>query len=158
MMNQAESKVYEQTFYDGTRRTIRVTQREFPYPAGQLIISRTDLKGIITHCNDAFVMLSGYTKEELIGAPHYLIRHPDMPKAGFLDLWNTIQSGKKWSGYVKNLRKDGDYYWVFATAVPCVRDGEVVGYASIRRQASRDKIDYFEALYRQLRAQEEGNS
>lgn len=146
--------VHTHIFYDGSSKTISFSQHQFPYPEGQLIISRTDLKGIITHCNDAFVLLSGYEKEELIGAPHHLVRHPDMPKSAFADLWNTIKNGKKWSGYVKNLRKDGAYYWVFATAVPCVREGKIVGYASVRRQASPEKIAYYEALYQQMREKE----
>lgn len=141
-------------FHDGSQRTVQVLDSHFPYPSGQLIISRTDLKGVITHCNDAFVLLSGWEKEELIGAPHHLIRHPDMPKVAFADLWNTIETGKKWSGYVKNLRKDGQYYWVFATVVPCYRQGKIVGYASVRRQVSPEKIAHYEGVYRELLAKE----
>lgn len=142
-------------FYDGSQRTVAVQDSHFPYPAGQLIISRTDLNGVITHCNDAFVLLSGWEKDELIGAPHHLIRHPDMPKAAFADLWQTVKMGKKWSGYVKNLRKNGEYYWVFATVVPCYRQGKIVGYASVRRQVSPEKIAHYEALYRELSAKEQ---
>jgi aerotaxis receptor len=94
---------------------------EVPYPDGRLIVSRTDLDGIITHANRSFIEMSGYSEEELIGAPHSILRHPDMPKAAFQDLWDTVQSGKIWQGYVKNLRKDGCYYWVKATVIPNVR-------------------------------------
>lgn len=140
----------ELTHYDGSTRTVYVTQKEIPYPEGQLIISRVDLNGIITHANDAFVILSGYSKEELIGKPHAIIRHPDMPKSAFRDLWETVSAGKKWHGYVKNLRKDGSHYWVYATAVPNKRQGQIVGYTSVRRQPSRGKIEHYEALYREM--------
>ncbi|MDO4435682.1 MAG: PAS domain-containing protein [Cardiobacteriaceae bacterium] len=154
MNSKASLTEHQLNFYDGTSKSVWVSQQAFPYPAGQLIISRTDLQGVITHCNDAFVLLSGYEKEELIGAPHYLIRHPDMPQSAFADLWATVKKGKKWSGYVKNLRKNGDYYWVYATVVPCYRQGKIVGYASVRRQASAEKIAHYEALYQQMRKEE----
>lgn len=143
------------SFHDGTSRLVYATQVNFPYPSGQLIISRTDLKGTITHCNDAFVVLSGYSKEELMGAPHHIIRHPDMPRAAFKDLWDTLFAGKRWHGYVKNLRKDGAHYWVYATAVPSYRNGELDGFTSVRREPAKDKIEYFEKLYKQMRMQEE---
>ncbi|RMX14913.1 PAS domain S-box protein [Vandammella animalimorsus] len=136
-------------FHDGSSRTVQVSQREIPYPDGRLIISRTDLQGIITHANEAFVELSGYTREELIGQPHCVLRHPDMPRAAFKDLWDTVAAGKKWHGYVKNLRKDGAHYWVYATAVPNVRNGQIVGYTSVRRKPSRKKIAEMSALYQQ---------
>ncbi|PAT30983.1 diguanylate cyclase [Vandammella animalimorsus] len=141
-------------FHDGSSRTVQVSQREIPYPDGRLIISRTDLQGIITHANEAFVELSGYTREELIGQPHCVLRHPDMPRAAFKDLWDTVAAGKKWHGYVKNLRKDGAHYWVYATAVPNVRNGQIVGYTSVRRKPSRKKIAEMSALYQQWLAAE----
>ena len=88
--------------------------------------------------------------EELIGQNHYILRHPDMPSVAFTGLWETIQSGKKWHGYVKNLRKDGAYYWVKATVIPNIRKGVVVGYTSVRRKPSRSKISESEALYKTL--------
>ena len=107
----------EYKYFDGATRTLYVTEKEFPYPEGRLIISRTDLNGIITHANEAFVELSGWNREDLIGQPHAILRHPDMPAAAFKDLWDTLKAGKKWFGYVKNLRKDGGHYW--CTPRPC---------------------------------------
>lgn len=145
---------YRLKFYDGSERTVYATQNELPYPDGKLIVSRVDLNGMITHANDAFVDISGYTKDELIGKPHHILRHPEMPKAAFKDLWETVKSGKKWHGYVKNLCKDGSYYWVYATAVPNVRRGETVGYTSVRRKPSRSKIAETEQLYAKMLAEE----
>lgn len=141
--------------HDGDTRTVYCTEQEVFFPDGHLIVSRTDLAGRITHANDAFVHMSGYCAEELIGAPHHILRHPDMPAAAFADLWTTLQAKKKWHGYVKNLRKDGAYYWVYATAVPNIRNGIVSGYTSVRRKPSRSKINEMSALYAQmLRLQE----
>ena len=144
----------QHTYHDGTSRTVQVSEREIPYPEGRLIISRTDLNGVLTHANDAFIELSGYTREELIGQPHAILRHPDMPRAAFKDLWTTVAAGKKWHGYVKNLCKDGSHYWVYATAGPNVRGGKIVGYTSVRRQPSRAKIAEITATYKEWLAKE----
>jgi len=128
-------------------RRILYTQIETPYPDGKLIVSTTDINGIITHVNKSFVEMSGYTEEELINAPHSILRHPDMPSAAFKDLWDTIQRGNKWQGYVKNLRKDGGYYWVKATVIPNVRNGKVTGYTSVRRKPSRTQVEECIKLY-----------
>ncbi|MBS98530.1 MAG: diguanylate cyclase [Oceanospirillaceae bacterium] len=138
-------------YYDGTERTATIVDEEVPYPDGKLIVSRTDPQGIITHANQAFVDMSAYTREELIGTNHYILRHPDMPAVAFQGLWETIESGKKWQGYVKNLRKDGKYYWVKATVIPNIRNGKLVGYTSVRRKPSRSKIRESEALYETLK-------
>jgi aerotaxis receptor len=138
------------TFHDGTRRRVICTQREVPFPDGELIVSRTDTRGIITHANEAFVLMSGYGLDELIGAPHHILRHPDMPAVAFKGLWDTIAAGKKWHGYVKNLRRDGAFYWVYATVVPNVRNGQIVGYTSVRRKPSRTKVAEADALYKTL--------
>jgi len=140
--------------HDGSRRTVYWTDEEVPYPDGRLIVSRTDLDGTITHANDAFVELSGYSREELIGAPHGILRHPEMPRAAFADLWATLKAGRKWHGYVRNLRKDGASYWVYATALPNVREGRVFGYTSVRRKPSRRRIEELLPLYRQWLEQE----
>ena len=142
------------TYTDGTSRTVFATEVEVPFPEGRLIVLRTDLDGIITHANDAFVELSGWLREELIGAPHHILRHPDMPKAAFKGLWDTVAEGKKWHGYVKNLRKDGSCYWVYATAVPNIRNGQIAGYTSVRRKPSRTRIDELIPVYRQWLEQE----
>lgn len=142
------------SYHDGRTRRVLVNDQEVPYPDGMLIVSRTDPAGIITHANQAFVDLSGYERDELIGENHCILRHPDMPAAAFRDLWDTVGRGAKWQGYVKNLRKDGAHYWVFATAIPNVREGRVVGYTSVRRKPSRAKVNEYAALYARMRAEE----
>lgn len=145
---------YNLTFFDGTTRTVYDTGVERPYPDGRLIVSRTDLNGVLTHVNDAFVEISGYTEDELIGKPQHILRHPDMPKAAYADLWKTVKEGKKWHGYVKNLCKDGSHYWVYATVVPNVRRGQTVGYTSVRRKPSRSKIEETAAQYLTIKGAE----
>lgn len=135
-------------------RALLVCDQEVPYPDGKLIVSRTDTDGIITHCNAAFIEMSGYGQHELIGAPHSILRHPDMPAAAFRGLWADIAAGRIWHGYVKNLRKDGAFYWVFATVIPNVRGGRVVGYTSVRRKPSRRKVEAAQQLYARLLAEE----
>jgi aerotaxis receptor len=143
--NEATLKLY------GTlSRKVFFTDREVSYPDGKLIVSRTDLDGIITHVNKSFVEMSGYSEAELVGVPHSILRHPDMPSVAFKDLWDTVHDHHKWQGYVKNLRKDGAYYWVKATVIPNVRKGKVVGYTSVRRKPSRTKIDECVKLYATL--------
>ncbi|MBE2263621.1 MAG: PAS domain-containing protein [Burkholderiaceae bacterium] len=146
------------TYTDGSSRTVYATDVEVQFPEGRLIVSRTDLNGIITHANDAFVEMSGYTREELIGAPHHILRHPDMPAIAFKGLWDDVAAGKKWHGYVKNLRKDGAYYWVYATAVPNIRNGVIAGYTSVRRKPSRTRINELVPVYRQWLAEEKAAS
>ncbi|MGY6277125.1 PAS domain-containing protein [Methylomonas sp. MgM2] len=133
--------------YGSIKRRILYTEIETPYPDGKLIVSTTTPAGVITHVNPSFVEMSGYTEEELIGAPHSILRHPDMPPAAFKDLWDTIQRGDKWQGYVKNLRKDGGYYWVKATVIPNIRGGRLVAYTSVRRKPSRTKVEECIKLY-----------
>jgi aerotaxis receptor len=142
-------------YHDQSSSSREVSDEEVPYPEGKLIVSRTDTKGVITHCNQSFIDMSGFEESEIVGQPHYILRHPDMPAAAFKDLWDTIQSGKKWKGYVKNLRKDGKYYWVYAVVVPNVRKGKVVGYASVRRKPSRTKVNECTTLYKTMLAEEQ---
>lgn len=137
--------------YGGLRRHILYTDIETPYPDGKLIVSTTDINGIITHVNKAFVEMSGYTEEELIGSPHSILRHPDMPAVAFKDLWDTVNRGEHWQGIVKNLRKDGGYYWVKATVIPNIRQGKVVSYTSVRRKPSRTKVEESIKLYATLK-------
>jgi aerotaxis receptor len=140
--------------YNGIERTVFTTTIETPFPAGKLIVSRTDLDGNITHMNQAFIDMSGYSEAELTGQPHAILRHPDMPKKLFEDIWSTASRGEKWQGYVKNLRKDGGFYWVHATVIANVRQGKMIGLSSIRRQASAQKILEAEQQYRSLLEQE----
>ena len=135
------------TLYGNISRRIFYTEIETPYPDGKLIVSTTDKNGVITHVNKSFVEMSGYTEDELINAPHSILRHPDMPSAAFKDLWDTVNKGEKWQGFVKNLRKDGGYYWVKATVIPNIRSGKVVSYTSVRRKPSRTKVNECIALY-----------
>lgn len=114
------------------RHNLPVTNTEFSLPEGVLLVSKTDTKGKITFTNEAFIEVSGYQEEELIGEPHNIVRHPDMPVEAFADMWTSLKSGQSWSGAVKNRRKNGDFYWVLATATPLQENGEVSGYMSVR--------------------------
>ncbi len=154
----APGREAELVFHDGSKRRVVATEIETPFPSGELIVSQTDTAGVIIQCNPAFVRMSGYTVEELVGSPQHILRHPDMPRAVFKDLWDTIDQGRKWHGYVKNLRKDGGYYWVYATIVPNIRDGHIHGYTSVRREPSRKKIAEMAALYRDLLAAEQAGN
>lgn len=138
------------------KRNIPVTQIEHDYPAEERLISETDLRGIITTANASFCAVSGYTAEELIGKPHNIVRHPDMPRAAFKDMWDTIQAGQRWVGIVKNRCKNGDHYWVKAFVSPVVVDGKIVGYRSVRRKPTREEIREAEELYRRMNSGEEG--
>ncbi len=134
------------------KTNLPVTQVEHPFPKGKYVVSKTDLKGIITYANDTFVELSGFTRGELIGKNHNLVRHPEMPPQAFADLWATVKTGRPWRGIVKNRCKNGDFYWVDALVVPVRSKGETVGYMSVRTEPSRQQVADAEALYRQLNA------
>ena len=128
-----------------------VTAVEYPFPRGETLVSTTDLKGRILYCNPAFVAVSGYDKGALLGQPHNLIRHPDMPEEAFRDMWETIASGQPWSAPVKNRRKDGNFYWVMANVTPLMDGGTPVGYMSVRTEPTREQVAAAEALYRTMR-------
>lgn len=128
-----------------------VTQSEIPYPKGRYLVSRTDLKGIITDANDAFIEISGFPRDELIGKNHNVVRHPEMPPQVFEDLWATIKTGKPWNGLVKNRSKSGDFYWVNAFVIPVHRNGTIEGYMSVRSEPKREHILQAEALYSALK-------
>ncbi|HUW36832.1 MAG TPA: PAS domain-containing methyl-accepting chemotaxis protein [Rhodocyclaceae bacterium] len=128
-----------------------VTQVEVPFPGNSYLVSKTDTKGIITHANDAFVAISGFDRQELIGSSHNIVRHPDMPEEAFADLWQTLGSGLPWRGMVKNRCKNGDYYWVDAFVVPVRKDGATIGYMSVRTPPSRDQVQQAQALYGAIR-------
>jgi PAS domain S-box-containing protein len=116
---------------------------------GELLVSETDAEGVILYSNRAFERVSGYTIEELRGKPHNIVRHPDMPKKAFEELWDTIEAGKVWTGYVKNYTKTKDYYWVYATIYP-YKSGSETHYMSCRRKATSEEISEAEELYREI--------
>ncbi|MCE8002336.1 methyl-accepting chemotaxis protein [Billgrantia ethanolica] len=128
-----------------------VTQREYKLDDQHLLITRTDLEGRITYANSAFVEVSGYSHEELIGSPHNLIRHPDMPQEAFADLWKSLKRGDTWQGVIKNRRKNGDHYWVQATVTPILEEGKCLGYTSVRTRAEAIAAEAAERAYAQLR-------
>ena len=133
------------------RTNLPITQHEFVIPDGVTLVSTTDLTSRITYCNPNFVSVSGYSREELIGQPHNLVRHPDMPEEAFRDMWATLQRGSPWSALVKNRRKNGDHYWVLANATPMMDKGQVTGYMSVRTKPTREQIDAAESLYARMR-------
>ncbi|MCL7462349.1 PAS domain-containing methyl-accepting chemotaxis protein [Pseudomonas sp. NW5] len=127
------------------------THREYELREDDFLISRTDLKGYITYANPAFVEVSGFTYDELLGANHNLVRHPDMPAAAFGNLWSTVKAGQLWHGLVMNRRKNGEFYWVDASVVPYYENGAHVGYASIRVRPSREMVALATETYRAMR-------
>jgi len=131
---------------------------ETEVPDDELIISRTDLKGNITYANETFAMISGYEPEELIGKSHSIVRHPDMPKSVFKTLWQTLNRGENWQGFVKNRRKDGGYYWIHAEISGVYKDDKLIEYKSLRTPINREtKID-MQNKYDEIRKKEEKNS
>ncbi len=135
---------------------IKPTGRECPFGEEELIVSKTNLKGHITYANDVFLRLSKYPVKDVIGAPHSLIRHPEMPRCIFKLLWDTIQAKKEIFAYVVNMAMDGDHYWVFAHVTPTLdAQQNVVGFHSNRRKPNPDQVSKIQELYRQLRAEEQ---
>jgi aerotaxis receptor len=131
-----------------------VTGHEYEFPSSHMLVSATDLTGRIQYCNPAFIAVSGFTRDELIGQPHNLIRHPDMPREAFADMWATIRDGRPWTALVKNRRKNGDHYWVHANVTPVVEKGAVVGYLSVRVKPERNAVRAAETLYARMRTGE----
>jgi aerotaxis receptor len=124
-----------------------VTQREYGIPDGVTLMSTTDVESHITYANQAFVHVSGYERDELMGQPHNLLRHPDMPPAAYADMWATLKAGQSWTGLVKNRRKNGDHYWVRANAAPLRRKGKLQGYISVRLKAQPQEVEAAAGLY-----------
>ncbi len=133
-----------------------VTNVEVELHERTLIASKTDVKGQITYVNKEFIDISGYSESELIGQPHNIVRHPDMPAEAFVDMWRDLQDGRPWTGLVKNRCKNGDYYWVLATATPVYDGGRLAGYMSVRRKPTRQQIDAAENAYRLFREKKAG--
>lgn len=134
-----------------------VSNVEYALKDGSFIVSRTDTRGMITACNKDFIDASGYSEVELIGQPHNLLRHPDMPVEAFADLWATLKGGEPWHGLVKNRRKDGSYYWVLADASPLMESGQCIGYVSVRTKPKRADVEAADALYRKFREGSQGD-
>ena len=137
------------------RVNLPVSTQEYLFPKGETLVSTTDLKGRILYCNPMFIEVSGYEKEELLGQPHNIVRHPDMPEEAYRDMWDTIAQGIPWSAPVKNRRKDGSFYWVMANVTPLMQGDQPTGYMSVRTEASREQIQAAEQLYGTMRAEKE---
>ena len=129
------------------RTNLPVTQREFQFPDGETLLSTTDTASHITYANAAFVRTSGYSVDELMGQPHNLVRHPDMPAEAFSDMWRSLKEGQSWTALIKNRCQNGDHYWVRANAAPMRRNGELTGYLSARTKPSRAEVTSTEKLY-----------
>ncbi len=134
------------------RKTGPVTGREIPLKSGDEIVSATTTKGVITFCNDRFCDIAGFSREELIGQAHNILRHPDMPAAAFQMLWDSIKAGQPWMGVVKNRCKNGDHYWVDAYVTPLKEKGQVTGYESVRVKADKALIERAERTYQRINA------
>ncbi|QKE63519.1 methyl-accepting chemotaxis protein [Aquipseudomonas campi] len=132
------------------RINMPLSGRETRFPANQRLISSTDAKGLITSCNDEFVAVSGFSREQLLGSPHNLVRHPEMPAQVFAQMWEYLKAGKSWMGIVKNRCHNGDHYWVNAYVTPILEQGRVVGYESVRVKPDADQVRRASALYSRL--------
>ena len=139
------------------RLNLPVSTNEYEMRDGLIIISKTDLKGVITYANQDFVEASGYPERDLLGQSHNILRHPDMPDEAFADLWNTIKSGKPWSGIVKNRRKNGDFCWVVANIAPIYENGVLIGHISARSKPTRAQISEHAEIYRLFKEKRQGN-
>lgn len=128
-----------------------VTSHEVQLREGDIILTRTDMRGVITHANPSFVEISGFSLSELVGQNHNIVRHPDMPPEAFADLWENLKAGRPWTGLVKNRCKNGDFYWVVANVAPIVEDGRIAGYVSVRSKPDRRQIEAAEGAYRMFR-------
>lgn len=132
------------------KQNFPVTQKERQVPPGEMLVSKTDLRGVITHTNSTFAEVSGYRPDELVGQSHNLVRHPDVPPQVFADMWNTLKNGQPWRGIVKNRAKNGDHYWVESFIMPLMVDGKITGYQSVRRRARREDIEAAEKHYEEI--------
>jgi aerotaxis receptor len=134
------------------RKNLPVTDTEKTFSKTQKLISATDLRGKILHCNDAFVEVSGFSRDELIGQPHNIVRHPDMPPEAYENMWSHLKAGRPWMGLVKNRCKNGDFYWVSAYVTPVTSNGDVVGYESVRSCPDREDVERAATLYANIRS------
>jgi len=140
-------------------QTIRSTAVERTFEEDEIIVSKTDLKGIITYANRTFLNVAMYTEDEILGKPHSIVRHPDMPRCVFKLLWDTLEGGNEIFAYVKNMAKNGAFYWVFAHVTPTFDPSRnIVGYHSNRRKPDRNQVQIVEELYRKLKQEEARHS
>jgi len=137
------------------KKNLPVTDIEHFLPEGAFIYSRTNLKGVVTEANDVYLEVSGFSREEMIGSSHNIVRHPDMPEAAFADLWKDLKQGLPWRGVVKNRSKDGGFYWVIANISPVRENGEIVGYQSVRSRPDREVVAAYDAAYKAINNKEE---
>ncbi|WP_290433866.1 PAS domain-containing protein, partial [Aeromonas caviae] len=135
---------------------VHLIDEEVDFPANEQLVSTTDLQGVITYANDHFCRVAGYSRAELIGQHHNMVRHPDMPKAAFADLWGKLKQGKPWRGMVKNRCKDGRYYWVDAYVTPIFEQGRINGYQSVRSRAAPEMKAVAGRTYARLKSVERG--
>lgn len=129
--------------------------KEIEVRANEFIVSETDKRGVITNVNQYFLEITGYSKQEVIGKPHSILRHQDMPKAAFKDMWEQIESGKTWRGFVKNKCKNGDHYWVYATVSPVERLEGTTAYTSIRQRITKQEAERYQLKYNEMRSHEQ---
>ena len=130
------------------KNKINPTDQERTFSEDRILVSKTNPKGIITYCNSDFIAISGYKESELLGQPHNIVRHPNMPRVIFMMVWETLNSNREFNGYIKNLARDGSYYWVFANITPSMSPtNELLGYNSVLRKPNSDKLNYIKNLY-----------
>jgi len=140
-------------------KIITPTLKEYSLKSDDFIVTKTDLKGVITYGNSTFLEICQFTEIDIMNKPHNIIRHPDMPKAVFKMLWDTLKGGDEFFGVVKNLCSDGSFYWVFANVTPSYNDtGKIIGYFSVRRQPKKELVSIFSELYRKMVAEEKRHS
>lgn len=133
---------------------IQPTSNEKLMREDDFIVSKTDIKGRLTYCNRIFIEFSGYSEQELLSQQHNIIRHPEMPRSVFSLLWQTINTGHEFFGYVKNMSKDGSYYWVFANVSPSYQADKITGFLSVRRKPETEKVKLIEPVYQDMLAAE----
>lgn len=130
---------------------ITINNSEVVVPEDKILVSKTDTKGAITYCNTAFIKISGYKEKELLGQNHNILRHPDMPRVIFKLMWESLKIGREFNGYIKNLTKDGGFYWVFANITPSLSEkNEVLGFQSACRKPNAETLNYIQNLYLEL--------
>jgi len=151
LFNSGDNYIHRNNNITVMKNKIKPTKNERIFPEDKILVSKTNAKGIITYCNHSFLEISGYSESELLGKQHNVVRHPDMPRVIFSLLWEILQSNREFNGYIKNLAKDGGYYWVFANVTPSYSSkNELLGYYSVSRKPEPEKLNYIQNLYLEL--------